>query len=70
MYTSAVQSLDDGLDSVLQLLDLVVEGTLGVPEDRRSDDVARNTTSATKVGLLGHVDIDDILRQKRDWVNK
>ena len=63
----AGKSLDDSLDLVLQLLHFVVEGTLGVSQDRGGHDVARHTAGLAKVSLLGHVDVDDVLlREKHD----
>ena len=63
------ESLNNCLDLVFELLDLLVHGTIRVSEDSRSHNVARDSACTTKVGLLWHVDINDVLMKSNvDWL--
>ena len=59
--SATVGSLDDGLDLVFNLLHLLMEGTIRVSQNSGSHDVAGDATRLSKIGLLGHVDVDDVL---------
>ena len=60
------ESLNNCLNLVFELLHLLVHGTIRVSEDGRGHNVARDSTRATKIGLLWHVDIDDVLMKSEE----
>ena len=63
------ESLNNCLDLVFELLDLLVHGTIRVSEDRRSHNVARDSACTTEIGLLWHVDINDVLiKSNEEWL--
>lgn len=55
-------------DLVLHLVDLSLQLRIRVVKDNCGNDVSRDTTGATEVGLLGYVNVGDvlILAQKRE----
>ena len=67
LATHACCSQEQLLDLVLHFVDLGLQGAVLGMQDSGCDDVARYAASTTEVGLLGHVDVGDVLVFAQKW---